>query len=247
MSNTLKIKTARQILADGKKSSYRKYRDLTTGDASFLRFLFYELVTFLFAPMPGALGIFFRRTVYRRFFKSCGPGLIVGRNCTFRHPSKISIGNNVTIDDISLIDARGTEEQGIVLDDGVVVNRNSSIQSKGGDIVIGKSVNIGANSSLVSWGGIRIDEGSLLAGGCYISAGKFDHDDLDTRLLDKDPYSSGPVVIGENVWIATRVTILDGAQIGKDSIVAAGSVVGSNIPPRSIASGNPAKVIFERR
>jgi acetyltransferase-like isoleucine patch superfamily enzyme len=242
-----KIRPARQILADEEKSAYRKYRDLTVGDASFLRFLLHEMFAFLLVPLPGAPGILFRRIFYKNYFKRCGKGLIVGRNCVFRHPTKISIGDNVTIDDLSLIDARGTEAQGIVLEDGVMINRNTSIQSKGGDITIEKSVTVGANSSLVSWSGIRIDEGTVLAGGCCLSAGKFDYGELGTSILEQEPFSSGPITIGKNSWIATRVTILDGVRIGEDSIIAAGAVVTGNIPPRTIASGNPAKVVFTRR
>jgi acetyltransferase-like isoleucine patch superfamily enzyme len=244
---TRKIRPARQILADEGKSAYRKYRDLTVGDASFLRFLLHEIFAFLLVPLPGAPGILFRRIFYKNYFKGCGKGLIVGRNCVFRHPTKISIGDNVTIDDLGLIDARGTEAQGIVLEDGVMINRNTSIQSKGGDIILGKSVTVGANSSLVSWCGIRIDEGTVLAGECCLSAGTFDYDEMGTSILEQEPISSGPITIGKNSWIATRATILDGVRIGENSIVAAGAVVTGNLPPRTIASGNPAKVVFTRR
>ena len=248
MTGNRKLSSARRILSDKGKSSYEKYRELTTGDAPFLRFLLYELLAIILVPFPGALGIFLRRIVYKnRFFRGCGKGLIVGRNCIFRHPSKITIGNNVTVDDNCLVDARGTEGGGIVLEDGAIINRNSIVQSKGGDILIGKNVAIGSNSSLVSWSGLKIDEGSILAGGCYVSAGKFDYTDLETSVLDQETYSSGPIEIGRNVWIATRVTILDGVQIGKDSIISAGSVITGVIPPRSIAAGNPAKVVFQRR
>lgn len=52
-----------------------------------------------------------------------------------------------------------------------------------------------------------------------------------------------PVVIGRNVWLGARAIILAGSHIGDHSVIAAGSVVRGNIPPRSVAGGNPAKVI----
>jgi acetyltransferase-like isoleucine patch superfamily enzyme len=52
-----------------------------------------------------------------------------------------------------------------------------------------------------------------------------------------------PVVIEDNAWITTGVIILPGVTIGEGSIVTAGSVVSSDIPPHSLAAGNPAKVI----
>ncbi len=171
----------------------------------------------------------------------------MGRNCTFRHPSRISLGDNVTIDDNTLIDARGASGEGLVIGDGVIINRNSIVQSKSGDVVIGKSVSLGANSVVVSWSGIRIADGVRIAGGCYLSAGRFDFDDPTTNIADQDGYTTGPIVLDENVWVATRVTILDGVHIGKGSIIAAGSVVSADIPPLSLAHGNPAKVVFTRR
>lgn len=237
----------RHILSDPGRSPYRKYRDLTVGDRGFFGFAAYETVSSVLGPIPGALGILMRQKMYPRFFRRCGKGLIVGRNCTFRHPSKMSFGNNVTIDDNTLVDGRGANGQGIVIGDGAIINRNSIVQSKSGDIEIGNSVSLGANSTVVSWSGIRIGDHALIAGGCYISAGRFDFDDLTKKMSELDGYSTGPIVIDENVWIATRVTILDGVHIGKGSIISAGSVVTGNIPPLTVAHGNPAKAVFTRR
>ncbi len=52
-----------------------------------------------------------------------------------------------------------------------------------------------------------------------------------------------PVTIGDNVWIGGSVTILPGVTIGDNCTIGAGSVVTHDIPPRSIAVGNPARVI----
>ncbi|PJB31129.1 MAG: acetyltransferase [Deltaproteobacteria bacterium CG_4_9_14_3_um_filter_65_9] len=237
----------RQILSDTSKSPFRKYRDLTVGEKGIGGFLVYETSSALLGPVPGALGIFFRQKIYPNFFRRCGRGLIVGRNCTFRHPSKMSFGDNVTIDDNTLIDARGASGKGVVFGDGVIINRNSIVQSKEGDIEIDKSVSIGSNSTIVSWSGIRIGDGALIAGGCSLSAGRFDFDDLNRSIAEQDSYSTGPIVIDENVWLASRVTVLDGVHIGKGAIISAGSVVTVNIPPGSVAHGNPAKVVFTRR
>lgn len=237
----------RQILSDPGRSSFQKYKDLTVGEKGIGGFLVYEMSSALLGPIPGALGIFSRQKFYPYFFRRCGRGLIIGRNCTFRHPSKMSFGNNVTIDDNTLIDARGASGKGVIFEDGVIINRNSIVQSKEGDIEIGRSVSIGTNSTIVSWSGIRIGCGALIAGGCYLSAGRFEFDDLNRSIAEQDSFSTGPIVIDENVWLATRVTILDGVHIGKGSIISAGSVVTGNIPPGAVANGNPAKVVFTRR
>lgn len=54
---------------------------------------------------------------------------------------------------------------------------------------------------------------------------------------------NAPVVIADNVWLGERVIILKGVSIGKNSVVAAGSVVTKSIPENCVAAGNPAKVI----
>lgn len=52
-----------------------------------------------------------------------------------------------------------------------------------------------------------------------------------------------PVVIEDDVWIGGRVTILPGVHIGKGAVIGAGSVVTKDIPPFTLAYGNPARCI----
>ena len=52
-----------------------------------------------------------------------------------------------------------------------------------------------------------------------------------------------PVTIGDNVWICTGVMVLPGVTIGANSVIGAGSVVAKDIPPNSLAVGNPCRVI----
>lgn len=58
--------------------------------------------------------------------------------------------------------------------------------------------------------------------------------------------TKGPIVIEDDVWIGNGVTVLSGVCIGQGAVIAAGSVVSKDIPPYSIAGGNPAKVIKYR-
>lgn len=57
--------------------------------------------------------------------------------------------------------------------------------------------------------------------------------------------NSAPVIIGDFCWIGSNVVIMKGVTIGDGSVIAANSVVTSNIPPHSMATGNPAQVISE--
>lgn len=54
-----------------------------------------------------------------------------------------------------------------------------------------------------------------------------------------------PVNIGNNVWIASNVTVCGGVNIGDNTIIAAGSVVTKDIPSNVLAGGIPCKIIRE--
>lgn len=54
---------------------------------------------------------------------------------------------------------------------------------------------------------------------------------------------SAPVIIEDNVWIGERCTILKGVRIGEGAIVACDSVVTHDVPPFSVAAGNPARIV----
>ncbi|MDR0721833.1 MAG: CatB-related O-acetyltransferase [Treponema sp.] len=56
----------------------------------------------------------------------------------------------------------------------------------------------------------------------------------------------GDTIIGNDVWIGQKVTILPGVQVGDGAIIGAHSVVGSPVEPYAIVAGNPAKLIRKR-
>jgi acetyltransferase-like isoleucine patch superfamily enzyme len=55
--------------------------------------------------------------------------------------------------------------------------------------------------------------------------------------------SSRPIMIGDDVWIGMRAIILAGVTIGQGAVVGAGAVVSEDVPPMSIVSGNPARIV----
>ena len=73
-----------------------------------------------------------------------------------------------------------------------------------------------------------------------ISHGKY------LRSRKGHPSSKGNVVIGNDVWIGYRVTILSGVHIHDGAVVAAGAVVTKDVPAYSIVAGNPARVVKYR-
>jgi len=132
-----------------------------------------------------------------------------------------------------------------------------------GQLVIGSRVQILCRfvpSALVVFGGGRLEigDGTMLNFGADISATRsvrigrdcligthaiiLDNDFHD--LLDRHRMPEPkPVHIGDRVWIGNRVIVLPGVSIGDDAAVGAGSVVTSDVPPRSVVVGNPARVV----
>lgn len=66
------------------------------------------------------------------------------------------------------------------------------------------------------------------------------------QMAPHEALSRGPVIIEDDVWIGTRVTILSGVHIGQGAIIAAGSVVNKDVPAYAIVGGVPAKVLKYR-
>ncbi len=56
----------------------------------------------------------------------------------------------------------------------------------------------------------------------------------------------GDTVVGNDVWIGQNVTVLPGVHIGDGAIIGANSVVASDIPPYTVAVGNPCRVVKQR-
>ena len=73
--------------------------------------------------------------------------------------------------------------------------------------------------------------------------GYSDASDIDIPPYKRTLYSKGPVVIEDNVWIGENVSILPNVRIGHNSVIGANSVVTKDLPPYSVAVGNPVKIL----
>jgi len=54
---------------------------------------------------------------------------------------------------------------------------------------------------------------------------------------------TAPVSIGDDVWLGANATILPGVSVGDSAIVGAGAVVSSDVEPRTVVAGVPARVV----
>ncbi|HEX2459036.1 MAG TPA: acyltransferase [Vicinamibacterales bacterium] len=239
--------TVRDVLISEHESALTRYRRLTIADAGVGRFVLFEVATMFLLPMPGAAGLLLRRKLLRRFFGACGRNVVIGRNCVFRQPQRIFLGDSVVIDDNCLLDARGCGSEGMQIGDETIVSRDCSIKSKAGGVRIGRRVNIGGGAHLVSHGGITIGDHAAIGAACQINGGTFALEDFAKPPTERTPVSNGPIEIGAGVWLATNVVVLDAVRIGDGSVVSAGSVVAQAVEPHCVAQGNPAKKVFTIR
>lgn len=104
-------------------------------------------------------------------------------------------------------------------------------------IKFGKNIVINANVTFFPIGIIELEDNVLI--GPDVKIITVNHDLKDRQHL----FHFGKVVIKENAWICTGSIICPGVTIGKNSVVAAGSVVTKDVPDNVMVGGNPAKFI----
>jgi acetyltransferase-like isoleucine patch superfamily enzyme len=143
----------------------------------------------------------------------------------------------------------------------VSVNGKPKIKNQG-QIYLGDEVRIWSN---VYQAKIFVERGAVLRvgdntrlNGCHISASYMITIGNNVRIapevliIDSDYHSvqdhfavgkKCPIVIEDDVWLASRSMILKGVRVGKGAVVAAGAVVTKDVPPYSVVAGVPAKVI----
>ncbi|MDP8237137.1 MAG: acyltransferase [Candidatus Erginobacter occultus] len=232
-------------LVDSATPAFRQYRDLCYGRTSLWYFLKAELIVTLTAGLSGALGLALRRWLYPSLFKSCGRKVIFGKNLTLRHARKISLGDNVVLDDNAVVDAKGETNRGITIGDNVFVGRHTVIYCKNGDLVLERDVNISSNSLLFSCNRLTIGEGTVIASfNEILSGGQYDTSGQARPFSEQSGMiTRGPTTVGPNCWLAAQVVIADGVTIGEHCVIGAGSVVMDDIPPNSLAVGRPARPV----
>ena len=91
--------TLHDQLTDQNKSAMQRYQALALGTDSLWYLFKYELIMLFCSWVPGALGLILRKTLYPFVLGSVGRNVIFGQSVAIRHGMKISIGDNVVIDD----------------------------------------------------------------------------------------------------------------------------------------------------
>lgn len=229
----------------GGASPLRKYQDLVVGSRSLLRLALHEVVILTSSWVPGALGLVLRKLLYPLLLGSVGRGVVFGHGVVLRHPHKIRLGDGVTVDDLVVLDAKGTGNRGIDVGRGVFLGRGTILSCKDGDITIGDHGNFGFQCEVFSGSSVVVGRHGLFAAQTYLVAGGHEFDRPGVAVIDQ-PRSSRGIVLGDDVWLGTGVKVLDGVRIGSHVVVGANAVVNADLPEGAIAAGVPARVLRSR-
>lgn len=195
------------------------------------------------------------------FFKICkGVELKIGTNAVFTTGKNLLIGVSTYVgladeasftvgDDFSVTQHSQIHLNGSVnwvWGNGVMINSYCHISSREpgyyGNLMIGEGSEIGDNSIVDVSADIRIGNHVSIGPNCVI----YTHNHVYTNkevAAWKGGVVAKPVVIEDGAWIASGVTILPGITIGKNTVVAAGSVVTKDLQAFSVYGGVPAKFI----
>ncbi len=107
----------------------------------------------------------------------------------------------------------------------------------GRNIKVGKGVFINSGCCFQDQGGVTIGDGCLI--GHQVVFATINH---DLPPEDRGNMHLAPIVLGKDVWIGAHATILQGVTIGDGAVIAAGSVVTKDVPPKTVVAGVPAEI-----
>ncbi len=101
---------------------------------------------------------------------------------------------------------------------------------------------IGRNCVIAAKNMINIKKGCLIAEMVVIRDQDHDFNSVNENRK-KDKFITAPICIEEDVWLASKATILKGVTIGAGAVIAASAVVKTNVPAKELWGGLPAKFI----
>jgi len=168
----------------------------------------------------------------KHFFEGAEDLIVTGSPIHFLGAMYIKLGKNVTLGRDVQLEA--------------IYQWENCDQMFTPQIVLGDNVVLAPSSRIGCINRVEIGEWTTTGQRVYIT--DHTHGDVSYEQLNMPPrhrplYSKGPVKIGAYVHIGENSCIMPGVTVGDHCVIGAGSVVTHDIPPYSVAAGNPAKVL----
>jgi acetyltransferase-like isoleucine patch superfamily enzyme len=185
------------------------------------------------------LGVLLNRIRFPRLWTGLRVEIVsLGR---FQYGTGVRLGEGTRIELLS----------GSVLDigDGVIVGRNAHFSvGEHGQLTIGAGTAVQDMCRLL--GNVAIGKGCIFAPNVFVSSGNHTFDALPHLPIKEQervaPARSRPVRLFDDCWLGINVVVTPGVTIGRGCVVGANSVVTRDLPPYSVAAGNPARIFRSR-
>jgi len=221
----------------------------------FFKQLLFELAWVILFPVqyiPGASGDRLRRLVWRYFLGEMGKRVHIDVGVQFVNPRFIFVGDDTWIDKYTILIAGPPQEGKRIF----CRKANQEFSAKEGELHIGSRCHIAPHCLIQAHGGVWIGDELTIASGSRIYSMSHHYRPLDQPQRKFYRFSTcareedqaliiSPVVIKNGAALGLNGVVMPGAVIGENSWVGTNSLVQGVIPPNSIATGVPAKVVRE--
>jgi acetyltransferase-like isoleucine patch superfamily enzyme len=186
-----------------------------------------------------------RQSWYRLRLGQLGAGSALSEGLTVSYPKHIAIDDLVSISPGVTLRANTNAMPGISIGGASSIQEQCILSANQGRINIGSHCWLGPFCLIYGNGGVTIGNNVMIAAHTIVNTVSHNASRRDIPMSDQGIYCD-PVTIEDDVWIGMHVSVLQGVVIGHGSIIGAGSVVTTDIPPWSVAVGTPARVVRQR-
>lgn len=172
----------------------------------------------------------YKKYFYKKIFLNYGNNirwgkhglrLTIPKNIRISSPHKISIGDNCQFDEYVYL----------------------QVHHEGEKLIIKNNVRVNAFTHIQAYSEIIINDYVLIAPFSHINSGNHGFDNMKEPIMNQAYKKAGIILIGKGSWIGRNSHILGNVQIGKNTVIGAGSVVTKSFDEFSIIVGVPARLI----
>lgn len=152
-----------------------------------------------------------------------GKAVTIGAGCIIYRGAEIG--------DFAFFGDLATVREDVTVGEGTIIGRGATVENK---VSIGKKTKIESNAYITAF--------SIIEDYCFVApCVAFSNDNFLGRTEERKKHFGGPI-LRKGARIGAGSVLLPGVEIGEDALVAAGSVVTRNVPPRMTVLGSPAKL-----
>ncbi|MFI8229987.1 DapH/DapD/GlmU-related protein [Streptomyces sp. NPDC085900] len=162
-----------------------------------------------------------QRQAQRERQRALGGDTVIGERCYVAESAAV-FPDRLRLGDDSYIAAHAYVTGELTTGTDCTLNPFTTVR---GTVALGAGVRIGAHTSLLG----------------------FNHSMAPDRPVFRQPHTSRGIKVGDDVWIGSHVVVVDGVTIGDHCVIGAGAVVTKDLPPWTVAAGNPARPLRDRR